>query len=72
VSLVVALCVVHNFIRRHGGAGDYFNRLHVAPVLPDATSIAENQQAESASAKRQRDEIASRMWRDHQMFIRRN
>lgn len=65
VSLVIALCVVHNFIRRNGGEHDYYNRQPVKAQRRDRVDL-ENVQSESVHAKRLRDEIATRMWSDYQ------
>jgi hypothetical protein len=66
VSLVIALCVVHNFIRRHGGAEDYFNQMQVETESLNVVKNPSRLLHESNQAKEQRDKIASRMWSDYQ------
>jgi hypothetical protein len=70
--LVIALCVVHNFIRRHGGANDYYNQFAESIEQIGGRNNGAPRQPESSVAKRHRDEIAQRMWEDYQQFTNSN
>lgn len=70
IQMVLAACVLHNFIRISGGAGDYWEQLAQEDFLvldPTADSdIADDGGSLDNTADEWRDQIALAMWADYQ------
>ncbi|KAF0747954.1 hypothetical protein AaE_007533 [Aphanomyces astaci] len=75
VDLVLALCLLHNFIRRHGNDSleqevvDEIRRQNEQPMDSSDMPLF-NEALESSEAKTWRDEIAQDMWDQYQITLR--
>ena len=72
VSLVIALCVAHNFIRANGDLGeDYEENAQIEGQNVTESAANVDVQPENSVAKRNRDDVAKKMWEDYKAYLKR-
>ena len=72
--MVLALCVVHNFIRLNGGAGDDIAKEAQTAMNNETNSYSDQGELPehlqtSTEGNRIRDKIAMKMWSDYCKYI---
>ena len=72
-DMVIALCVVHNYIRIHGGCNDEIEQRANATLYAESESDDNQDRPEndliSNEGSRHRDAIAHEMWNDYQKYL---
>ncbi|KAH9151365.1 hypothetical protein LEN26_003875 [Aphanomyces euteiches] len=73
VDVVLAVCLLHNFIRAHGVQSDIFDESDIESQNQEAEENERNNEVESSDsneAKEWRDSIANAMWRQYKTVLR--